>query len=103
MGSGPQMANREYVVALLYRGVSFWNEWRKDKDGRTIDLSGVDLRNRDLTGADLRAVNLSNAVLRGPGLARVHSFGTPILAAPISTRPTFVAPTCRTSISTMPI
>lgn len=67
MGSGPQIANREHA-ALLRRGVSFWNEWRKDKDGQTIDLSGVDLRNLDLTGADLRGVNLSNAVLRGARL-----------------------------------
>src|ERR1700719_3313955 len=59
-----RMANPEHV-AILQQGVPRWNEWRKDKDGPSLDLSGADLRNRDLTGADLRAVNLSGAVLRG--------------------------------------
>lgn len=61
------MANPEHV-AILQQGVTRWNEWRKDKDGRSLDLSEADLRNRDLTGIDLRAANLSKAVLRGAKL-----------------------------------
>ncbi len=58
------MANPE-DVGILLQGVARWNDWRKTKDGPSLDLSGADLRNRDLTGADLRAVNLSGAILRG--------------------------------------
>lgn len=58
------MANPE-DVGILLQGVARWNDWRKDKDGPSLDLSKADLRNRELTGADLRAVNLSGAVLRG--------------------------------------
>jgi uncharacterized protein YjbI with pentapeptide repeats len=59
-----QVANPE-AVGILQQGVVRWNEWRKTKDGPSLDLSGADLRNRDLNGADLRGVNLSGAVLRG--------------------------------------
>jgi uncharacterized protein YjbI with pentapeptide repeats len=59
-----QMANPE-DVGILQQGVARWNDWRKTKDGPSLDLSGADLRNRDLNGADLRAVNLSKTVLRG--------------------------------------
>jgi len=58
------MANPE-DVGILQQGVARWNDWRKTKDGPSLDLSGADLSNRALTGADLRAVNLTNAVLRG--------------------------------------
>jgi uncharacterized protein YjbI with pentapeptide repeats len=61
------MANPEHV-AILGQGVARWNEWRKDKDGRSLDLSSADLMNRDLTKADLRGVNLSKAVLRNAKL-----------------------------------
>ncbi len=63
------MADPEHV-AIMQQGVSRWNEWRKDKDGRTLDLSEVDLRDRDLIGVDLRAMNLSGAVLRGTKLGK---------------------------------
>ena len=63
------MANPE-AVGILQQGVARWNEWRKDKDGRSLDLSEADVRNRDLTGIDLRAVNLTNAVLRGAKLGK---------------------------------
>ena len=59
-----RMANPEHV-AILQQGATRWNDWRKTKDGPSLDLSGADLRNRDLNGAGLRAVNLTNAVLRG--------------------------------------
>ncbi len=58
------MANPEHV-AILQQGVARWNDWRKDKDGRSLDFSEADLTNRVLTGVDLRAANLSKAVLRG--------------------------------------
>ena len=63
------MADPEHV-AIMQQGVSRWNEWRKDKDGRTLNLSEADLRDRDLIGADLRAMNLSGAVLRGTKLGK---------------------------------
>lgn len=59
-------------AAALQQGVKLWNEWRKnkDKDGRSLDLTGADLAGRDLTGIDLRGVNLSNANLRKATLAK---------------------------------
>ncbi len=63
------MANPEHV-GILGQGVARWNEWRKDKDGSSLDLSSADLRERDLTGADLRAVSLSNAILRNAKLGK---------------------------------
>jgi uncharacterized protein YjbI with pentapeptide repeats len=67
MGVGPKPANSEALTAIQ-QGVSAWNNWRKDKDVSSLNLSGADLHSRDLTGADLRGVDLSYANLRNAKL-----------------------------------
>jgi len=67
MGATPTPTNAE-ALAVIHQGPKAWNNWRKDKDPSSFNLSGADLHGRDLSGADLRAVDLSNANLRGAKL-----------------------------------
>jgi uncharacterized protein YjbI with pentapeptide repeats len=46
------MANDEHV-ALLKRGVTAWNAWRKKNRQVHVNLRGADLRNANLRGVDL--------------------------------------------------
>ncbi|HXO37426.1 MAG TPA: pentapeptide repeat-containing protein, partial [Candidatus Acidoferrum sp.] len=70
MGAGPKVVGNQEDLAVIQQGAKAWNDWRKDKDVSSLNLSGVDLHGRDLTGADLRAVDLSNANLRSAKLGK---------------------------------
>jgi len=63
MGATPTPANAE-ALAVIHQGPKAWNNWRKEKQNPSLNLSGADLHGRDLTMADLRGVDLSNANLR---------------------------------------
>ena len=61
------MANLEQL-AILKKGVTLWNKWRKENPNTWIDLSeaslpGANLSRANLQGADLRYANLSGANL----------------------------------------
>ena len=82
------MANEEHLK-ILKRGVEEWNAWREehpdirpdlshynsvfpwddeDREGREMDLPGIDLSRTDLTWANLRLADLSKANLNGANL-----------------------------------
>src|SRR6266446_3877164 len=65
------MANPEHV-AILQKGVAFWNEWRLEDPPylREADLSGADLHDMDLQSANLLGADLSGADLREANLSR---------------------------------
>src|SRR6185503_16419326 len=61
------MADAEHV-AILQKGVTHWNQWRRDHPAVRPDLSDATLVDAEFAhcnfcGADLRAVNLSGAKL----------------------------------------
>lgn len=61
------MANDEHL-ALLKRGVGFWNEWKVRNPNVQPDLRGADLRGANLRSADLSGANLA---FRNTGSGRV--------------------------------
>lgn len=61
------MANDEHL-ALLKRGVGFWNEWKVRNPNVQPDLRGADLRGANLRSADLSGANLA---VRNTGSGRV--------------------------------
>jgi len=56
------MANDERV-ALLKKGVTAWNAWRRENPNIRPDLSNADLSAADLSGANLARANLREAIL----------------------------------------
>ena len=72
------MPNEEQL-AILGRGVEYWNRWRAEGGGVTPDLTkadlswwvlpGVDLAGALLSGANLHGTDLSGADLRGANLS----------------------------------
>lgn len=61
------MANDEQM-ALLRRGVGFWNAWRGKNPGVRPDLVGADLSEADLGEANLNNARLDEAFLGGSNL-----------------------------------
>lgn len=78
------MANPE-AVGILQQGVARWNEWRKDKDGPSLDLSGEDLSNRDLNGANLRCADLQDVNFSSADLFQADLRETNLQGANLST------------------
>ena len=73
-------------LAILRRGVTEWNAWRKVHPEVLRDLAGANLRNEDLSGAnlsrgDLRGANLSAANLSRTDLCLANLFGAKISEA----------------------
>ncbi|MGB3308268.1 MAG: pentapeptide repeat-containing protein [Nodosilinea sp.] len=78
------MANEEHF-SLLGKGVSVWNEWRRNSPEITPDLSSANLQgmylecvnfeNVDLTGANLSQCKLRWARFNGATLDRVNTDG----------------------------
>jgi uncharacterized protein YjbI with pentapeptide repeats len=56
------MANPQHL-AILNRGVSHWNSWRRTPSEERPDLRGAKLGNRNLQGIDFRDANLYRASL----------------------------------------
>lgn len=66
-------------IALLKRGKSAWNAWRKsnpaeiphfeEADLRGLDLTGCDLSNALLNGADLTGATITESIFNGASLA----------------------------------
>ena len=52
-------------LKVLEKGVSQWNEWRKENPAITPDLTGSNLFRQRLTGVDFSGTNLSNSNLTG--------------------------------------
>lgn len=72
-------------LELLRSGIENWNEWRRQNQGKSIDLSKANLANANLQGAaftnaslqmtDLRGANLENTDLRGANLDKTDLRG----------------------------
>lgn len=56
------MANKQHL-AILDKGVSEWNRWRRANPGGQPNLRKADLRDRDLRGANFNDVNLRRTKL----------------------------------------
>jgi uncharacterized protein YjbI with pentapeptide repeats len=56
------MANEEHL-AVLVKGVSVWNEWRRNNPEVLPDLSGAELQGMYLEGANFERVNFEGANL----------------------------------------
>lgn len=63
------MADEQHKKLASIGGAA-WNQWRRENDGVTLDLSGAGLAGADLHGADLAFANLFAADLAGARLAR---------------------------------
>jgi hypothetical protein len=59
------MATDEHL-ALLWKGVDAWNEWRTENPLICPDLSDLNLRRANLMGAILTWADLSQAILIDP-------------------------------------
>jgi uncharacterized protein YjbI with pentapeptide repeats len=51
------------LLALLHKGTSVWNQWRKQNAGIYPVLDGIELLDLDLTGIDLSGVSMRHAVI----------------------------------------
>jgi hypothetical protein len=56
------MANEDHV-AILQKGPTTWNEWRRENPDTVPDLSEANLSSADLSGANLSSADLSGAHL----------------------------------------
>ncbi|NQZ62497.1 pentapeptide repeat-containing protein [Crocosphaera sp.] len=65
------MANRQHL-ALLIKGVKFWNKWRLQNPKISPDLSEAHLTKANLTRANLSGANLTRADLSGANLTRAN-------------------------------
>src|SRR5215471_12531858 len=63
------MANDEHV-AILKKGVTAWNAWRRENPNIRPDLGNADLSGADLSGANLASANLREAILLKANLGR---------------------------------
>jgi hypothetical protein len=80
------MANPEHLALLKDKGVSAWNEWRRDNAGLTPHLSNADLNRANLNGpdlsqADLSQADLSQADLNGADLSQADLNGANLIWA----------------------
>ena len=87
------MANEEQL-AILKQGVEVWNEWRIEKPGTLVDLSGTDLSGlnldsailvtADLTGVNLHKVRLVGSSFIKANLTKANLSGADLVAADLS-------------------
>lgn len=82
------MSNAEHV-AILKKGASNWNNWRRENphivpELDTENLSGSDLSGRDFSGAELYAANLDGANLEGSNLEGASLGGARLRKAVLS-------------------
>lgn len=76
------MANSDHL-ALLYRGVRAWNQWRMKHWNEQIrpDLSDTNLQGLDLSGANFGLVDFSNTNLRDATLLNTYFLGANLSGA----------------------
>ncbi len=65
------MAKAEHLK-ILEKGVSVWNDWRKDNPDVRPDLSETNFSDADLSKTDLSKTDLSNADLRKANLRKAN-------------------------------
>jgi uncharacterized protein YjbI with pentapeptide repeats len=82
------MANEEQL-AILRKGVTAWNAWRKTEgsirpDLSRANLSGANLSGANLSGADLIGANLNEAILWGANLSGARLWSAFLYSASLS-------------------
>jgi hypothetical protein len=65
------MPDREHI-AILERGVEFWNRWRSTHPEITPDLSESNIKVKELTGVNFERANLRGALLPGANLRKAN-------------------------------
>jgi hypothetical protein len=84
------VANRRHL-AVLRKGVSVWNEWRREHPYIVPELDGTNLRRADLTKVDLTVADLAHADLSGARLRRPDLREARLFASDLSGADLFAA------------
>ncbi|GLR90901.1 pentapeptide repeat-containing protein [Bradyrhizobium iriomotense] len=92
------MANDQHL-ALLYKGVSAWNTWRKENVNIRPDLARADLTGVVLPGANLRGVNFNATTLIRAELAGADLTGVDLDAADLTGANLSEADLCKAKLS----
>ena len=65
------MADQQHL-AILNKGLEFWNRWRQENPAVQPDLSGADLTGTNLSWANLSWANVGGANFSGANLSGVE-------------------------------
>lgn len=68
-------------IEIIEQGVAIWNDWREDREGIAIDLSGADLRGIDLRSVELGEANIRDADIRRTSLTKANFKGADLRRA----------------------